>query len=151
VEGYRDSVKSDAIRKEKERKEEEKRVAMEKVEKERLEALESRREELLSTLPPEPNHKEKQAITIALRFADGRSDKRRFLSETQLSVVFDWIDACFRIEREIVVLTTMNGKQVFTWDEVNDKSLSSAGLGRMTGFRVTEKKEEEEKAEEEDE
>ena len=42
------------------------------------------------------------------------------------------------MERETVVLTTMNGKQKFTWDENTLKeTLEETGLGRMTAFRVT--------------
>jgi hypothetical protein len=57
----------------------------------------------------------------------------------------------YEIEREKVVLTAMNGKQTFAWnEEENTKSLKEAGLGKSTGFRVTEKKEEAEEKDEED-
>ena len=86
--------------------------------------------------------------TLSLRHADGRSEKRRFAKETQLSVVFNWVDAKFQMERELVTLTTMNGKQSFSWDDATEeKTLKEAGLGRMVGFRVFEKKVEEAKDE----
>jgi hypothetical protein len=139
--GYRDSVQSDIERKEREKAEEAKRLAEEKAEKDRQETIEKRRKELKSSLPEEDTSGE--AKKIAIRFADGRSGQRRFSPDQPLSVVFNWVDAMYEIEREKVILTTMNGQNNFTWnDETNDKTLDEVGLGRTTGFRVAEKKEE---------
>ena len=149
-EGYKESIQSDIERKLREKKEKEERLAKEKAEKERLEALERRRQELLESLPEEPGSDVKDAITMSIRFLDGRSGKRKFTQDTQLSVVFNWVDALFQMEREVVILTTMNGKQTFSWEDTTESNtLKEAGIGRMAGFRVTEKKGEEEKKEEE--
>lgn len=140
-EGYRDSVKNDVERKEREKEEEAKRLAEEKAEKERQEAIEKRRKELKSALPEEDTSA--KAKKIAVRFADGRSGQRRFSPDQPLSVVLSWVDAEYEIEREQVILTTMNGQKTFTWDdETNDKTLEELGLGKMTGLRVTEKQKE---------
>jgi UBX domain len=140
-EGYQESVKSDEERKVREKREEQERLAKEKAEMERLAAMEKRREELLQSLPEEPGQEIKNAITLSIRSPGGRSGKRRFAPETELSVIFNWVDASFQMERELVVLTTMNGKQTFSWEDTTaDKTLKDAGLGRMVGFRVSEKK-----------
>lgn len=140
-EGYRESVQSDIERKEKEEVEEAKRLAKEKIEAERIEAIERRREELKAALPDEDTST--GAKKIAIRFADGRSGQRRFAPDQPVGDLFNWVDAIYEIEREKVILTTMNGKQFFEWnDESNSKTLDEAGLGRMAGFRVSEKKEE---------
>jgi hypothetical protein len=137
--GYSDSVKSDNERKQREKEEEAKRLVEEAAEKERQEAIELRREELKESLPGED--KSPTAKKIALRFADGRSGQRQFSPDQPISDVFNWVDAMYEIEREKVLLTTMNGKRTFIWDEEeNATSLKDTGLGRNTGLRVTEKK-----------
>jgi Skp family chaperone for outer membrane proteins len=138
--GYRESVDNDMKRKEREAKEEAERLIKEEAEIERMVAIQKRREELKSSLPPED--KSGKAKTVALRFPDGRSGQRKFAPDTPLSTVFDWVDAMFEIEREKLVLTTLNGKQEFSWDDEDGKTktLEQAGLGRKTGLRVTEKK-----------
>lgn len=151
-EGYKESVQSDNERKIREKKEEEERLAKEKVEQERLEALEKRRTEFLEALPEEPDAKERGAITLSVRHPDGKTEKRRFAKDTQLSVVFNWIDGSFKMERELVVLTTMNGKQTFSWEDAEEKkTLVEAKLGRMVGFRLSEKKVEDTKEEDKEE
>jgi hypothetical protein len=142
-EGYKSSVMSDVQRRERERIEHEERIAKETEEKERAEMLKRRREELRESLPQEPGKDMTNAMTIALRFADGQTGQRRFTPDTPLSVVFNWVDAMFEMERERVILTTMDGKRSFTWEEAEKASLAGSGLGRMTGLRVTEKKPEE--------
>lgn len=142
-EGYKSSVQSDMERKIREKKEASERLAKEKAEEERIAALEKRRANILESLPDPPGPEVKDAITISIRLSDGRSEKRRFEPETQLSSLFNWVDAAFKMEREVLVLTTMNGKQYFSWEDAsNEKSLRDAGFGRVVGFRVTEKKEE---------
>eukprot|EP00531_Pseudo-nitzschia_arenysensis_P001553 CAMPEP_0116141082 /NCGR_PEP_ID=MMETSP0329-20121206/14193_1 /TAXON_ID=697910 /ORGANISM="Pseudo-nitzschia arenysensis, Strain B593" /LENGTH=557 /DNA_ID=CAMNT_0003636243 /DNA_START=195 /DNA_END=1868 /DNA_ORIENTATION=- len=138
-EGYIDSVESDNERKAKEAKEEAERKAQEVKEAARQAEIDARRMELQQSLP-EDLKKGSNVKKIALRFADGRSGQRGFASDQPLSVVFDWVDAMFEIERETVVLTTLNGKQTFSWDDdgtKNGKTLEDAGLNKMTAFRVT--------------
>ena len=147
-EGYKSSVESDIIRQVKEKKDEEERLAKEEAEKERLAALEERRKELLENLPEEPP--KEGSMTIALRFSDGRAGQRRFTPETDMAEVFNWVDAVYKMERELVVLTTMNGKLSFEWDGIEGKTLQESGLGRMAGLRVMEKKVEEQEPKEED-
>ena len=132
--GYKDSTKNDKERELREKQEAEKRLAAEKAEQERLEALETRRKELLAALPEEASGKD--AKKIALRFFDGRSGQRQFNPGQALSDVFNWVDAMYEMEREKVILTTMNGKNTFTWDD-KDKSLDDLGLGKNVGFRVS--------------
>jgi hypothetical protein len=139
-EGYTESMQNDAEREKREKEEAAKKAAEEKAEKERLAAIETRRKELKESLPEEPTSRDAKKVRV--RFADGRAEQRRFSADEPLSSIFNWVDAMFEMEREKVTLTTMNGKQTFTWDEeTNDKSLADAGLGRMTGFRVSETKE----------
>ena len=145
-EGYKDSVKSDIKRQEQEAQEEAERLAKEKEEKERQEAILKRREELKSSLPEE--YTGKDAKTIALRFADGKTDKRRFAPDTSLSTVFNWVDAMHDMERETVILTTMRGDKTFSWEEdKTEQTLDDVGLAKNTGLRVTIKKEESSEAE----
>jgi hypothetical protein len=42
----------------------------------------------------------------------------------------------FDLERETVVLTTMNGQNSFTYD-VSEMTLAEAGLSKMIGLRVS--------------
>jgi hypothetical protein len=138
-EGYISSVQSDNERKQKEAEEEAERKAQEIMEAARQAEIDARRQELQQSLP-EDVKKGNDVKKIALRFSDGRSGQRGFASDQPLSVVFDWVDAMFEIEREIVVLTTLNGKQTFSWNDDETKSgktLQDAGLNKMTAFRVT--------------
>lgn len=140
TEGYKSSVASDVQRREREKIEEEERIAKEQAEKERVEMILKRREELRASLPNEPGPGVTDAMTVALRFPDGRAGQRRFTPDTPLGVVFDWVDSGYEIEREQVVLTTMNGQQSFIFEEAETIPLAESGLGRMTGLRVTMKK-----------
>jgi hypothetical protein len=139
-EGYKESLKSDKEREEREAREEAERIAKEKAEKERQETIKKRREELRDLLTDEPGNDAADTKTISLRLADGRFGKRRFAADAELADVFNWLDVTFEIERESVQLTTMNGKSSFSW-EGGDSTLAEAGLGRMAGLRVIEKKE----------
>jgi len=138
-EGYVGSVQSDNERKLKEAQEEAERNAQEIKEAARQAEIDTRRQELQQSLPEDVKNGS-NVKKIALRFLDGRSGQRGFASDQPLSVVFDWVDAMFEIEREIVVLTTLNGKQTFSWNDDETKSgktLEDAGLNKMTAFRVT--------------
>ena len=143
TEGYKESMQNDAEREQREQIEAAQKAAEEKAEKERQQAIEKRRKELKASLPDEPSAGG-DAKRVQVRFVDGRSGQRRFSPDESISTVFNWVDAMFDMEREKVTLTTMNGKDKFTWDEeTNDKSLSDLGLGKMVGFRVSEIKKEE--------
>mmetsp|Transcript_16391 Transcript_16391/g.23121 ORF Transcript_16391/g.23121 Transcript_16391/m.23121 type:complete len:539 (+) Transcript_16391:95-1711(+) len=141
--GYASSVESDLQREEDEKNAELERLAKEKEEKKRLEEMKSRRKELKESLPEEPDKDIEGVMTIALRFTDGNSGRRRFAPDTPVSVLFNWVDAMFEMERETVVLTTMNGKKTFNWDDDDETILSDTGLGKMTGLRVSQKEAEE--------
>lgn len=137
-EGYKSSVTSDVERRAQERVAEEQRIAKEQAEMERVELLRRRREELRASLPDEPGADEVDVMTIALRFPDGRAGQRRFTRDTTMNTVFNWVDSTFEMEREALLLTTLNGQKSFTWDGVKGLILADSGLGKMTGFRVSE-------------
>jgi hypothetical protein len=134
-EGYRESITVDSQRQEMERKIKAERIAREKAEQERIQAIEQRRKELRSSLPAEPTSA--NAVTIALRFIDGRTGQRKFEPDTPLEVVFNWVDALYDMERETVKLATMNGQKTFSWQDCGTQTLAEAGIGRMTGLRVS--------------
>lgn len=140
-EGYIDSMQSDKDKKERERKEEAERATTEKAEQAQREAMETRREELRASLPDEPGKDVEGVKTVALRLADGRSCQRRFAPDVKISTLFDWTDTAFEIERETVILTTMNGQSSFSWEN-SSQTLKEAGLGRLVGLRVTQVKSE---------
>ena len=144
-EGYKGSVQSDNERKLKEAQEVAARKAKEIKEAARQAEIDARRQELQQSLP-EDVKTGNNVKKIALRFPDGRSGQRGFESDQPLSVVFNWVDAMFEIERETVVLTTLNGKQTFSWngDDNDTITLEDAGLNKMTAFRVSESTTEEE-------
>ena len=141
TEGYKSSVQDDTKRAEEERKEEEKRLEEERIAKEREEMILERRKELLESLEDEPDNSS-DIITIALRFSDGRTGRRRFVQDTSMDDVFNWVDAVFEVERESIILSSMSGKKSFEYsgEEGEEMSLKEAGLGKMAGLLVTKKK-----------
>jgi hypothetical protein len=147
-EGYKASVQTDVENKLTEKREAEELQAREKAEQQRAQEILERREELRENLPEEPNKQDSNALTIALRLSDGRSAQRRFTSCTSLETVFGWVDVEFKIERESVTLTTMNGRLSFTWDDDCETTLEESGLPRMAGLRVTMNNSKEKEAEE---
>lgn len=142
-EGYQESKQSDIQRQKQQAQAEAQRLADEEAAKVKSEALEVRRKELLENLPEEAPTDTKNVKKIALRFPDGGPPQvqRRFAPDQPVSDIFNWIDATYKMEREALVLTTLNGKLTLTWDEDQDKTLDEAGLGKMTGFRVTQQEE----------
>jgi len=150
-EGYKSSMKDDMNRENEEKMKEKQRLEEEKAEQEREGKLRQRRESLLEELPDEPEQGAEGVITIAIRFSDGRKGQRRFVGEIEMDKVFNWIDAMFEIEREIIVLTTMNGQKSFSYGEAEGLALEDAGLGKMAAFRLTEKKEEEDNSDNDEE
>jgi hypothetical protein len=147
LEGYTESIKSDTERKKKEAKVKAEQQAKEEAEAKRQIDLMERREELKNALP-EDIKSGANVKKVSVRFVDGRSGQRGFSSDQPLSVLFNWVDVMFGMERETVILTTLNGKSTFSWDEesIYGTTLEDAGLGKMTAFRVTLKKEVDEKA-----
>jgi hypothetical protein len=139
-EGYKSSMKDDKKRENEEKMKEEQKLAEEKAAKEREEELQQRREKLLENLDDEPEQGGEGVITIAIRFSDGKKGQRRFDGEVEIDEVFNWIDATFKLEREAIVLTTMNGQKSFSFGESEGLALEDAGLGKMAAFRLTEKK-----------
>mmetsp|Transcript_1533 Transcript_1533/g.2091 ORF Transcript_1533/g.2091 Transcript_1533/m.2091 type:complete len:508 (-) Transcript_1533:344-1867(-) len=140
-EGYKSSIQDDKRRKEEEKRQA--RLEKEQAEKAKAheEAIAKRRIELQDSLPEEPSSTGEGIVTIALRFADGRAGQRRFKADTPVSTIFDWADAEYEMEREIITLVTMNGQHRFeNWEDT--QTLEEAkGIGRMTGLRVIEKQE----------
>jgi hypothetical protein len=138
--GYKDSLQVDKDREEREVREKAERMAREKAEKKRRAEVAKRREGLRESLPDEPDKVEDGTKTISLRLADGTSAQRRFSGEDKLADVFNWADVSFELERELIQMTTMNGKNTYGWEEDSETSLNSSGLGKMAGLRITEKK-----------
>ena len=145
TEGYESSMKQDRERVEEEAEEEARRLEEEKLKKEKEESIMERRKTLLESLPEEPSSAGEGIITVALRFSDGRTGQRRFTGDTEVNVLCDWVDALFEMEREQVVLTTMKGKQSFSYNEDENVTLSDAELGKLVAFRVSVKDTSEEK------
>ncbi|KAL3793956.1 hypothetical protein HJC23_009439 [Cyclotella cryptica] len=167
-EGYMRSIQEDAVREKKEEEElQRKREEEERIQR-RREEMERRRAELLESLPEEPENGE-GVITVALRYQSvppnaAASTQRRFSKNDTMNDVFNWIDAMHALERETIVLSTMNGSRTFRFvedkvekddreeeelEEIDDDddddakvkgenmTLEEAGLGRMTALRVT--------------
>jgi len=138
-EGYKSSIQSDNERRLKEENEEVEQKKEELKEALRQAEIDARRKELQDSLPEDVKTGE-NVKKVALRFADGRTGQRGFASDQPLSVVFNWVDAMFEEERERVVLTTLDGKKRFCWNEKDlvNATLEDAGLKKMTAFRVSE-------------
>ena len=136
--GYQQSMQDDVDRQDREARQEAERLALEAAEKERQQAILDRRDELREALGEEPTKGDLK--TIALRLADGRSVQRKFTSDSRMEDVFNFVDVHFEMEREKVELTTMNGKSTYQWEDNADQTLTEAGLSRMVGLRVLERK-----------
>lgn len=150
--GYKKSILEDRTREEREKEEEERKLQLEQERQEKELALQERRKELRENLPeePSPSSGQNNIVTIALRFTNGKKGQRRFLDDVKMEQLFNWIDADFELERETIVLTTMNGSKSFDYDSVLEEGLllKDSGLGKMVALRVTiEIKDDEEKHE----
>ena len=133
--GYKESVQDDIKRNEKERLE-----AAEKAETERLERIKNeeskqRRKEFLENMAEEPLEG-LDTYTLSLRLSDGRSCQRRFKEDLLLEELLSWIDAKFEIDRESIVLTTMNGRDTFSWSD-KEVTLAQSDLPRKAGLRIS--------------
>eukprot|EP00559_Dactyliosolen_fragilissimus_P001854 CAMPEP_0184865610 /NCGR_PEP_ID=MMETSP0580-20130426/18632_1 /TAXON_ID=1118495 /ORGANISM="Dactyliosolen fragilissimus" /LENGTH=673 /DNA_ID=CAMNT_0027364885 /DNA_START=10 /DNA_END=2031 /DNA_ORIENTATION=+ len=170
AEGYTSSLQNDAKRERNERRDRQQKEREEADKRKRAEAYQKRRLILRDSLPQEPsssNIPSDQVITVALRFGDGRTGRRRFLIQEDVNVLFDWVDGMFEMEREQVKLSSMNGRINLeytadnnnvdeTWWEKNydedegsflheaGTTLKDAGLGKMVALRVVELKDNEE-------
>lgn len=138
-EGFKASLEDDKRREQEEAMEAQRKAEEEARKKEHEEMIKKRRVTLLESLPEEPAAGSSDVVTIALRFTDGTTGKRRFESETEVGQIFNWIDAMFKVERESVNLMTMNGQQTFDYGEDKDITLRDAGFGKMLALRVIEK------------
>ncbi|GAX18069.1 hypothetical protein FisN_25Hh044 [Fistulifera solaris] len=136
VEGYRTSIVQERQRQIDEQAQKEEEEARAQAAAAHAEAIKQRRAEFSATLPDPAVG----SMTLAVRFADGTSHQRQFDPETAtLETVFNWVDVVAQQEREKVVLTTLNGKQTFKWEEEHKtRSLGEMGWGKMVAFRVTE-------------
>ncbi|GAX14761.1 hypothetical protein FisN_25Lh044 [Fistulifera solaris] len=136
LEGYRTSIVQERQRQIDEQALKEEEEARAQAAAAHAEAIQQRRAEFNATLPDPAIG----FMTLAVRFADGTSHQRQFDPETAtLEMVFNWVDVVAEQEREKVVLTTLNGKQTFKWEEEHKtRSLGEMGWGKMVAFRVTE-------------
>lgn len=137
TEGYKSSMEDDKKRENEDRIKEKEKLEEEKAKREREEEIRQRRASLLEALPEEPDRGAEGTITIALRFDDGRKGQRRFEGETGINELFNWVDALFEVERELVTLTTMKGQRSFTYGEDEELTLEDAALGKMVALRVS--------------
>lgn len=138
TQGYQSSIRDDMARENKEIEHQAIEEQKKENERSRLEMLEIRRAKLLANLIDEPSHDITDGVvTVALRFAitpnaneninkikqlpQQQDLRRRFIaSETRVNDVFDWIDAMFGYEREMLVLSTMNGSKKFMYCDDDD-------------------------------
>ncbi|KAL7563832.1 hypothetical protein ACA910_019563 [Epithemia clementina (nom. ined.)] len=131
--GYQSSIQSDL--KEQERQARESKLAKQRQEQEeqRRAAMEQRRKQLEQALPKEPDATSSSSSTtktVALRLStpltlpDNKKEQRasalqrRFSSDTPLATIFNWVDVVLQVERETVILTTLNGRQAYSWKDV---------------------------------
>ena len=160
--GYHSSAKTDREEQERQEKEEALEKERQLQEEQRQAALLERRKRLEQDLPDEPEPSA-DVKTIALRLSASLTTnttkgeipaperlKRRFSADTPLATIFDWVDVVLELERETVILTTLNGKQSFSWNNVEDKesTVATVGSSKMMAFWV--KTQEEEKEDTED-
>jgi hypothetical protein len=144
IQGYRGSIRDDLQQREREERERIAGMERQRIEEERISAIQKRREELRASLLSS-DEDVVGGIPVALRFADGRNGKRIFAPTTSLSQIFNWVDGIYEMEREDIILTTLNGKQQFEWkDEEDEEELPTLEtFGKMVAFRVTQKKKKE--------
>lgn len=131
LEGYKSSQVTDTqqkIRLEQERIQSEKESELAK---QRELAIQERRQKLKESLGPEAT----TGKTIALSHDNNRY-QRKFSSSASVNDVFDWADVVLEVEREGIVLQSLQEKFVYE----DDRTLEEAGLKQMVLFRVLERK-----------
>lgn len=92
-------------------------------EQRRLEAVEARRQESRESLGEEPAVAD-GVVTIALRFADGRSGQRRFRVGDDAALLFRWVEGHFDWDRERTAVTDMRGDHELVWTDCDGKTKS---------------------------
>ena len=135
-EGYQSSMVQDTENRQKEAElaAESKRKAEEEA-KHQAE-IQERRARLEDELGGEVSKDTPNSKVLSIRMDSGESHRRRFPHDATIEMVLNWADVQCQVEREKVVLTTLNGKQSFSWDDRRDATLEEVGLGKMTGFRL---------------
>ena len=135
-EGYQSSMVQDTENRQKEAElaAEAKRKAEEEA-KHQAE-IQERRARLEDELGGEVSKDTPNSKVLSIRMDSGESHRRRFPHDATIEMVLNWADVQCQVEREKVVLTTLNGKQSFSWDDRRDATLEEVGLGKMTGFRL---------------
>jgi len=137
--GYVDSIKSDKEKEERIAREHAERMKKEEIEREKAAEIAARRVMLRESLPQEPDVTASNYKTLSVRLASGNSIRRRFHDDDMVSDVFNWVDVELEMDREMLELTTTNGKIKLTWPTTtDDKTLAESGLGKMVGLRATE-------------
>jgi hypothetical protein len=119
VSNYQGSVVADQTKKQRQEQERLEKQNRERAQQQHMEKVQQRRVQLLAALPDEPPATTTSAVTtVALRFVSkGQTSQRRFdTSTTRLVDIFNWIDAVFELEREHIVLQTMNGQETYDWN-----------------------------------
>jgi hypothetical protein len=117
VSNYQGSVLADQTKKQRQEQERLEKLNRERAQQQNMEKVRRRRVQLLAALPDEPPATNSAVTTVALRFiSNGQTSQRRFdASTTRLVDIFNWIDAVFEVEREHIVLQTMNGQETYDW------------------------------------
>jgi len=148
---YAQSMQLDSQREEKEAKAQAEETARLEEEKDRIRKLKERRQAFLKALGEEPEAEEKGVVTVALRLADGRNAQRRFGEEENMEIIFNWVDALFEWDRELVQVTTMRGDNKLEWSDSSGSTIGEyAGSNtKMLGLRISLKKEDIENEKEE--
>ena len=149
--GYKESLKDDEIRVKQEAHEKLQKEREEQLEKEQQAQRKQKRQELMNSLPPEPQLGEDGTITVGLRFPDGQSAQRRFQHSDEFEHVFHWVDGEFDIKSEDLSLSTMTGSKTFIYGDIDGSIGELIGTNKMVALRVLTKAKEEEVDEESDE
>jgi len=144
-EGYKKSVNSDIQRDIEEKNKKAEDDAKKERELQCLEEKRQRREKLLESLPEEPAAGEEGAITIGLRFPDGKAAQRRFSSTNdQMQSIFHWLEGQFDVDMVNVKLTSMTGGKTFTYDSDGDAKVGDviSSSAKLVALRVIPTKDE---------
>lgn len=149
---YEQSMQLDTQRKKQEVIAKAEKKAKLEEEKKRMQLLKERRSQFLESLGEEPDSNDEGVVTVALRLADGRNAQRRFVDDGSMDTIFNWVDASFEWDRELLQLTTMRGDKKLEWDDCASSSIReyAGSKTKMLGLRISLRKEqvEEDEAEE---
>lgn len=139
-----------SLQKEEEEKKERVRQEQEALEQERLKVLEAERKEaeriaLLNSLPEEPAATTAGAVTVGLRFPNGKKCSRRFLDSTTLQMIYVYIQSTefaqslSSISPQKLSLITLHPRKLYTDLSLTLKQLN---MGKQILFVLEEKIEE---------